>query len=333
MYDEDQTVQIKWNNTNREWYTKKGYHFTKRYDTFTVRARDLSEGSKAKIDAVCDYCGAQYITQNDVLRHGRVMISKDACPKCAGKKASEVSYQKRADRYYSDLEAICNELNYELLTEKSEFTGLCMRIRYRCKKHGIREAILDNLLRGHGCLLCSYESRFDSVRHDKRYVEAVINHVDGNTLLNPDEYKNMTDRNLRIRCRCGNEYCTSFSNFLKHGVTSCYACSCKESNGETLVRRFLEDHDIRFVPEKRFKDCRDKKPLPFDFFLPDYDICIEFDGKQHFEDIDGFCDYDTVRRHDEIKNRYCTEHGIRMIRIPYYHGDMIDQILEENIIV
>lgn len=331
MYDANQPVRVTWNNYSKKWYTNLGYTFTHNNDSFIVMAKDLPKGSDAKIVAICDYCGREYGTQNNTLIHGRELIQKDCCPECAGKKASEVSRAKRAQRYFKKLRNVCDQFGYELLTTEDEYTDLHMTVKYKCPRHGIKEAMFDNLMRGHKCLDCSYEERFNGMRHNNDYVEAVINHTNGNTLLNPEDYQNMSKRNLRIRCRCGNEYTTSLVNFLKHNVIQCYSCSCKESSGESIVRSYLDDHQIGYIPQKRFKDCRDIKPLPFDFFLPAYNICIEFDGKQHFEDLEGFTDLDTVQRHDGIKTQYCIDHGIKLIRIPYYDGYYIDQILTQNI--
>ena len=332
LYDEHQKVIIKWNNTNRDWYESLGYKYTKRYDEFEVEAKDLSPGSAAKIHLICDYCGNEYTAQMDTVRAGRRLSPKDACQHCAVIKGSEIHRANRARRYFTAARQVCEQQGLELLSEESEYTNLRMRVQYLCPRHGVKDTILDNLIRGHGCLECSYETRFDSVRHDQSYIDAIISHINGNEWLNKGEYKSASLRNLQIRCKCGNTYTTSFSNFLRHNVTQCYSCSCKESVGETIVREFLDNNNIEYIPEKRFPECRDKKPLPFDFFLPGYNTCIEFDGKQHFEELDGFSDLDTIQRHDVMKNQYCADHGIRMIRIPYYDGHKIDQILTDALI-
>lgn len=55
------------------------------------------------------------------------------------------------------------------------------------------------------------------------------------------------------------------------------------SKGELEVKNWLEKHNIRYEFQKRFKNCKDKHSLPFDFYLPDYNAAIEYQGKQHFE--------------------------------------------------
>ena len=61
-------------------------------------------------------------------------------------------------------------------------------------------------------------------------------------------------------------------------------------------------------------------PLKFDFYLPDYNCCIEYDGKQHFEPIDYFGGkngFIKTQERDDIKNQYCKNNDIKLIRIPY----------------
>ena len=153
----------------------------------------------------------------------------------------------------------------------------------------------------------------------------------GDVWLNPEEYINSTTRNLHIRCACGKEYDTSFVNFIRAGVTRCPTCSSKESNGEVIIRSFLENNNIKFVFNKRFADCRDIKPMPFDFYLPEYNMCIEFDGQHHFFDFPNWTSLKDVQRHDKMKDQYCSEHGIKIVRIPYYEGSHIDEILSRTL--
>lgn len=83
---------------------------------------------------------------------------------------------------------------------------------------------------------------------------------------------------------------------------------------------------IVFIREKRFDDCRDVKPLPFDFYIPENNLIIEFDGRQHFEKIYNR-DYETTKRHDTIKNQYCKDNNIGILRIPYWDEDNIENII------
>lgn len=331
MYNENQIVQVRWNNNNKKWFESRGYVFTKRYDLFDVVLKDLNHTSKQRIVAVCDYCNKEYETSFAVLMDGRKVIQKDCCPNCTGKKSSDVSRIKRANKYIGLAQDVCNKHGYILLSTIDEYTDVKMDVHFICKKHGEQAMILDNLIRGHKCRLCSYEERGKILRHDTEYVKKRIESVNGNKLLNPYDYKDASIRNLNIKCSCGNIFTTSFYNYIKHNVNMCYSCSCKMSVGEKRIKNFLDDNNINFVQEKRFDDCRDIKPLPFDFYLPEYKLCIEFDGQHHFNETHNRNNLETTKRHDEIKNQYCKDNNIDLIRIPYWDGHNIESIISNKL--
>ena len=93
---------------------------------------------------------------------------------------------------------------------------------------------------------------------------------------------------------------------------------CKESKGEKIITNFLKENKIHYIPQKKFDSCINKRKLPFDFYLPDYNICIEYDGKQHFEINDffgGLESFEMVKINDKIKTDYCFDNNITLIRI------------------
>lgn len=95
---------------------------------------------------------------------------------------------------------------------------------------------------------------------------------------------------------------------------------CKESKGEREIRKYLESRKIEYKREHRFLGCKHKRPLPFDFYLPNYNICIEFDGEQHFNKFRFEFDESKLefrKLKDNIKNNYCKENNIILIRISY----------------
>jgi len=102
-----------------------------------------------------------------------------------------------------------------------------------------------------------------------------------------------------------------------------YKCGCplcSESVGEKNIRLFLNNKNIKYKPQMKFDNCIKINRLSFDFYLYDYNTCIEYDGKQHFEPNDffgGIYSYLKQVEHDEIKNEYCKNNNIRLIRIRY----------------
>lgn len=77
-----------------------------------------------------------------------------------------------------------------------------------------------------------------------------------------------------------------------------------------------------FLREYSFDDCLSIKgyKLRFDFYLPKNNCCIEIDGRQHREPVDKFggeTTFNELIQNDNIKNEYCKNNNIKLIRIPY----------------
>jgi len=99
---------------------------------------------------------------------------------------------------------------------------------------------------------------------------------------------------------------------------------CKTSKGNKYIFNILKENNINFEDEYKFKDCVDERPLPFDFYLLDYNLIIEYDGIEHFEPVNFGSEtmtpeeaFEYVQRHDKIKNEYCERNNIGIIRIGY----------------
>jgi len=109
---------------------------------------------------------------------------------------------------------------------------------------------------------------------------------------------------------------------------------CKASHGEKEIAFLLEQKEIKYFSEQRFKDCKDKRMLPFDFYLPEHNTCIEYDGIQHFKITDyygGVKAFKLIKKHDMIKNEYCKNNNIILIRIN--HSENIKEKLIDNSIL
>ena len=330
MINENQIVQVKWGKGNKKRYEALGYKFTAYGDLFNVKVSDLPDGSHVRVHVICDYCGEQYEAAFYNVNKSRKILYKDACSNCKYKKNSEVSLLKNATKAISKARKLCETKGLTLLTTEDNFTGVKMTLDIRCSKHGYQNVNMWALFHGAGCPQCAREYVASTNMLDVDYVEQYINSINGNVLLNKNDYKTRKTHNLDIRCSCGNIYTTSFECYLA-GVQQCYSCSCKESKREKEIRLFLEAHNISFVQEKKFDDCKDINSLPFDFYLPDYNLVIEFDGQHHFKNVDNMADYEITVKHDKIKNEYCMFHNIDLLRIPYWEGNNIEKILKEKL--
>ena len=121
-------------------------------------------------------------------------------------------------------------------------------------------------------------------------------------------------------CDCGNEQDITTCNLTQGVSTQCVLCSQKSSHskGVKKIIKILDDEKISYKMEHTFNDCKYKKLLRFDFYLPDYNCCIEYDGEQHFKESTFFReDLKEIQKRDNIKNEYCKQNDIKLIRIPY----------------
>lgn len=135
------------------------------------------------------------------------------------------------------------------------------------------------------------------------------------------------------KCDCGKSTEVSVGNLMRGHTLS---CGCRhQSKWEMFIGDYLTLLNVTFYPQKRFKNCKNKKQsdmLPFDFYLPDYNVCIEYDGEHHFQPIDGWGGYDkflVTQENDQIKNEYCAAHNIALLRLPYTYSkeDIKNEIL------
>lgn len=138
-------------------------------------------------------------------------------------------------------------------------------------------------------------------------------------------------------CECGNMTIVTGSNLKSENIISC-GCA-NRSKGEMRIAEYLKSRNIQFEEQKRFADCIDKDMLPFDFYLPNSNTICEFDGRHHMMPIDfagrgnqwAEKEFEKIQLHDAIKDKYCQENGINLIRIPYFEYTNITEILDREL--
>ena len=106
------------------------------------------------------------------------------------------------------------------------------------------------------------------------------------------------------------------------------------SVGENLIECWLNKNSIKYETQKTFNECKNKKKLRYDFYLPNQNILIEYDGRQHFEPVKSFggdIGFKNQMIHDKIKNDYALSNGFNLLRIPYTERNNLSNILENKI--
>lgn len=136
-------------------------------------------------------------------------------------------------------------------------------------------------------------------------------------------------------CDCGNKTVVQSSSLT--GLTT-QSCGCiNYSIGERNISSILDNNHIKYIKEYSPEDM--KRKLRFDFYLPEYNRLIEFDGKQHFQPCGGSWDkndsLEQRQKRDKIKNEYAINNNIQLVRIPYQFRDKItlDILLGEQFLV
>ena len=140
------------------------------------------------------------------------------------------------------------------------------------------------------------------------------------------------------QCDCGNIALVSTSN-LTRKKDATISCGCAKSRGEEKIISLLIEMQIPFVTQKRFESCifpETNRQLVFDFYLPEQNLLIEYDGEQHFHEVrNDRYDFQGLQKRDAFKNNWCLENNIGLIRIPYYDFDKLTtenmrRIIERN---
>ena len=251
------------------------------------------------------------------------LLNGTSCPKCSGNiknKTTEYFKQEMKD-INSDIEIL------------GEYKGALMKIKVKCLKDGyIWNTIPSVLLRGGGCPKCGNNAR----RNTEQFIQEMkeIN----NDIEVIGEYVNNRSK-IKCRCRLDGYEWEVRPNDLLHG-SGCPKCN--ESKGEKRIAKYLDNRSINYIHDKPyFKDLRSNKNgiLKPDFIIENMKIWIEFDGEQHFRPVDfagkgkelAKEQFRINQENDKLKNEYAKEHNWKLIRIPYWDFDRIEEILNKEL--
>ena len=144
-------------------------------------------------------------------------------------------------------------------------------------------------------------------------------------------YKDKNGHTLyRCLCDCGNETIVVVCALVSKHTSS---CGCLNSYYNMYIKQFLDKNHINNKPEHTV--FVGEKYYRFDFYLPEYNLFIEYDGEQHFKptrlyaktDDEAMENFKKIQEHDSIKNKYCEDNKINLLRIPYWEKENIETII------
>jgi len=186
------------------------------------------------------------------------------------------------------------------------------------------------------CILCSTEERVSKRRktHDE-FVNEIKDMYDNDYEI-LSEYKNDFTK-VRVRHnKCGHKYKVTPSNILRYRRCP----KCMSSKGEKFINRWLRMNRLEFQTEYSFPNLTSRKGrvLRFDFAVfekGELKTLIEYDGGHHFKHVEGWQtkeQFKTVQRHDKLKNHYCKDNNIELLRIPHWKFDKLNEVLKNALL-
>lgn len=205
-----------------------------------------------------------------------------------------------------------------------------IRKYYKCKCDcgNIVSIRADNITSGHA-QSCGCWRKDNNREMSKNYILDLTGQKFGKlTVIKLDSYNRGEERTKWIcECECGNIVSVYSTNLVRNHTVSC-GCSSR-SIGEENIENLLKKNNITYAREYSFEDLISKKRLRFDFAIfKDNQLShlIEFDGRQHNNDYTPWNSEETLQQRqerDKLKNKYCKDKNIKLIRIPYEKRDSI----------
>ena len=265
-----------------------------------------------------DYSKTEYINKRSKVKiickeHGEFEQTaychyyfKQGCPDCKiNKQLTTEEFVENSKKIYGD------KYDYSLVEYKNAYT----KVDIICKEHNIVFSMRPSDHKKCGCSLCSLGYiKNNNITEDEFIEKAKLIHGDKYD-YSKTKYKNSRSKVI-ITCKIHDDFNQKAESHLRgRGCPN-----CKKSNGENKVELYLKNNNIIYQKQKTFEGCKNILVLPFDFYLTNNNICIEYDGAQHFEPIKhfgGIETYENRKKLDEIKNEYCKNNNIHLIRISY----------------
>ena len=245
------------------------------------------------------------------------------CPECQGK----------LKHTYEEIRQFFEGKGYILLS--NEYINGKQKLEYICPKGHKHSMSWSNFQKGKQCPECAIENKASKRRMNFQIIKECFKKRGYILLTKEEEYMN-NHTLLDYVCPNGHKNSMTWNNFQRG--RQCPNCA-NIYKGENRIEDYLVNNNINFISQHIILECRNIQPLRFDFYLPDYNMCIEYDGEGHFHPVDfsgkgiEFAkeQFEKGQENDQIKNIYCKNNNINLLRIPYWEFDNIENIICQEI--
>ncbi|MBD8839502.1 hypothetical protein IFU39_16950 [Paenibacillus sp. CFBP 13594] len=291
----------------------------------TMKPDKISKYSNKKAWWTCNKCKSDfYSIISDRTFKGQ------GCPYCAGKSVNETNSLRTTHP------RIVREWNYEMNSESPDSVthGSVKVVWWTCNKckSNYDMSVDGRAISGLNCPYCVGRRVNDtnSLAQLRKDLLDEWNFERNSSIISPHEVTVSSRKRVWWKCKKGHEW---EAVIYSRSYVGCPRC--KESKGELSVQRFLDANKINYKRQWTFSDCINKQSLPFDFAVLDkcnMIMClIEFDGEFHYRPMMGEERLQYIQHNDKIKDDYCKDNNIPLIRIPYWEFKNIDSILTERL--
>lgn len=270
---------------------------------------DVYLGNRTKFPIRHNTCGHEYEV------HWNNFQSGVRCPKCSG--LMKFTNENIVERMYDLAGDEYTKLDDVYINANTKFS-----IKHNICGHEY-EVSWGKFQSGNRCPKCSGHYKYT----DSEIIEMISDMTQGEYTKLSIYINAQTKFPIRHNV-CGHEYEVRWNDFRRDNRCP----KCNQSKGEKFISDYLTNKNISFTTQARFDDCRQKRPLPFDFGIVDDEnmiiALIEFDGKQHFESVELWGGEEALaltQLRDQIKNQYCEDNNIPLLRIRY------DEDIEEKL--
>lgn len=251
------------------------------------------------------------------------------CPFCYG------NHRKTPEEFSDEVHKIYGN-KYEILdpyvnaTTSIRVVHLTCGTMYKVKPY--------SFIKGHECRKCSNKSK--GVKISKALTKSndlFIKQLEANTnnsISSVEEYKGAT-HSITFKCNnCNHVFLAAPTDVLSHNTRCPY---CKASSGEQMIINYLDSKGIDYEFQKKFDDLKDSTFLSYDFYIPSFNLLIEYQGEQHYHPIKymgGEEKFKLQKEHDRMKAEYAEKHNIKELILDYknhYSYKEISNYLDINL--
>ena len=204
-----------------------------------------------------------------------------------------------------------DKYDYSKVNYKNNRAKVCII----CPKHGEFWQEPSSHIRGHGCPKC----KTDKMTHSTQQFIEKARLIHGNKYkYDKTQYLN-TDVKVVITCPIHGDFTQRPDSHL----SGCGCPKCCSSKGEKEVRNYLESNNINYIEQYPIRvnySIRKSGFVFVDFYLPEQNIIIEYNGEQHYKYIPyfhkgGYVKFARQQERDQFIRDYCQDLKIKLIEL------------------